>query len=296
MKFGAHVSTAGNFSLAIDRAVEQGCDCIQIFSNPPQRWNPLVIPEAELKLFKEKKEKAGIDPVVIHSIYLINLASDNSFFYEQSIKSLIDDMKKAQAIGALGVNTHLGSTKGRDFKDILTKVVLAIKDILAAVPASPATPGEDASRGLAGKDGPYFIIENSAGAGNIIGDKFAEIGAIIKAVNSNRVKVCLDTAHSFESGYDLKSEQGLEDTLNEFDKEIGLDKLVCLHLNDSKTPLGSNRDLHADIGQGEIGLEAFRRIVNHSKLKHLPGILETPNFKGKSDIDDLKILRDLVIK
>lgn len=277
MKFGAHVSTAEKFSLAIDRAVEQHCDCIQIFSNPPQRWNPLVISEAEIKLFRDKKDQAGIEPVVIHSIYLINLASDNSFFYEQSIKSLIDDMKKAKAIGALGVNTHLGSTKGRDFKDVLTKVVLAIKDILAAVP-----------------EGPYFIIENSAGAGNIIGDKFAEIGAIIKAVNSDRVKVCLDTAHSFESGYDLKTPEGLEAALEEFEKEIGLDRLVCLHLNDSKTPLGSNRDLHADIGQGEIGLEAFKRIVNHPKIKHLPGIIETPNLKGKSDIDDLNILRGLV--
>ena len=215
--------------------------------------------------------------MVIHSIYLINLASENPYFYEQSIKSLIDDMKKASMIGALGVNTHLGSTKGRDFKDVLTKIVLAIKDILAASP-----------------DGPYFILENSAGAGHIIGSKFSEIGEIIKAVHSDRVKVCLDTAHSFESGYNLKTAEGLESALDEFEKEIGLEKLVCLHLNDSKTPLGSNRDLHADIGRGEIGLETFRRIVNHPKLKHLSGIIETPNLKGRSDIDDLKILRGLV--
>lgn len=276
MKFGAHVSTAGNFSLAIDRAVEGKCQTIQIFANPPQRWNPVVISEKELDLFIAKKNKAGIDPVVIHSIYLINLASDNPYYYEQSIRSLIDDMKKAQAIGALGVNTHIGSTKGRNLNEVIDKIVLAVKDILATVP-----------------NGPYFIIENSAGAGNIIGDKFSEIGKIIRKINSNRVKVTLDTAHAYESGYDLKTNKGLEETLKEFDQEIGLDRLVFLHLNDSKTACSSHRDLHADIGQGELGLEAFRRIVHHAKLKHLSGVIETPSLKGKSTLDNLKILRSL---
>jgi deoxyribonuclease-4 len=276
MKFGAHVSTAGDFSLAIDRAVEEKCQTIQIFANPPQRWNPSVIPEAQIKSFIEKNKTAKIDPVVIHSIYLINLASENPFFYEASVRSLIDDLKKAKAIGALGVNTHIGSTKGQDEKEAEKKVVAAIKIILSEVPEEP-----------------YFIIENSAGAGNIIGDKFSEIGAIIKAVGSDRLKVTLDTAHAFESGYDLKTKAGLDKMLIEFDKEIGLERLVFLHLNDSMTALGSNRDRHADIGEGEIGLEAFRRIVNHPKLKDLPGVIETPSLKGKSTVDNLQTLRSL---
>lgn len=276
MRFGAHVSTAVPFSDAIDRAKEVDCECMQIFVNAPQRWKPIHIDQEETDKFVEKNKKAKINPVVIHGIYLINLASSNPFFYEASIKSLIDDMKKAKALGALGVNFHVGSTKGRTLDEVIDKISLAIKDILAAVP-----------------QGPFLIIENSAGAGDIIGDKFEEIGKIIQSVKNDRVKVTLDTAHAFGSGYNVATADGLEKTLAEFDKEIGLDKLVCLHLNDSAVPLGSNRDRHADIGHGEIGEEAFGRIVNHPKLKDVPGIVETPGNKGKSEIDSLQILKIL---
>jgi len=276
MKFGAHVSSSSPFSGAIIRAKDVGCECMQIFVNAPQRWNPTAIKPGEIDKFVKKNISAKIDPVIIHSIYLINLASSNPFFYEASIKSLIDDMKKAKEIGALGVNFHVGSTKGRTLDEVIDKISLAIKDILAATP-----------------EGPYLIIENSAGAGDIIGDKFDEIGKIIQSVKSDRVKVTLDTAHAFGSGYDIKSADGLKKTLDEFDKEIGLDRLVCLHLNDSAVALGSNRDRHADIGFGEIGQEAFGRIVNHPKLKDLPGIVETPGNSGKSEIDSLKILKGL---
>jgi len=276
MKIGAHVSTREPLSDCIDRAKSIGCEAMQIFVNAPQRWNPISIDEKEIDKFVEKNKTAKIEPVIIHSIYLINLASSNPFFYEASIKSLIDDMKKAKEIGALGVNFHVGSTKGKTLDEVIDKISLAIKDVLAAVP-----------------EGPFLIIENSAGAGDIIGDKFAELGAIIKAVKSDRLKVTLDTAHAFGSGYNLATKDGLEQTLEEFDKEIGLDKLVCLHLNDSAVPLGSNRDRHADIGEGYIGLEAFRRIANHPKLKNLFGIIETPGNSGKSEIDSLQILKSL---
>jgi len=276
MKFGAHVSTAAPFSEAVIRAKDIGCECMQIFVNAPQRWNPVAIPEAEIENFVEKNKKENIKPIVIHSIYLINLASGNPFFYEASIKSLIDDMQKAKKIGALGVNFHVGSTKGKPFDEVVDKVVLACRNVLSAVP-----------------EGPQLILENSAGAGDIIGDKFAELGAIIKKVNSDRVKVCLDTAHAFGSGYNLATTEGLDTTMEEFDKEIGIENLVCLHLNDSAVPWGSQRDRHADIGQGYIGLKGFDNIINHHTLKDLPGIIETPGNKGKSDIDNLKILRSL---
>ncbi|MDO8444005.1 MAG: deoxyribonuclease IV [bacterium] len=275
MKFGAHISTAKPFSDSIIRAEELGCDCMQIFANPPQRWNPATLPEAEIKRFRELNAEAKIGPIIIHSIYLINLASENPFYYESSIKSLIDDMKKAHAIGALGVNSHMGSTKGREFNEVLVKITLAIKNILMAT-----------------EGGPDFIIENSAGAGNIIGDTIEEIAKIIQSVNSPRVKVLIDTAHAFESGYDLKTKEGLEKFIAEFDKEIGLDKLVGFHLNDSKTALDSKRDRHADIGAGDIGLDAFRRLVNHPKLKDKFGILETPQDQI-SWSDQLKLLREL---
>lgn len=276
MKFGAHVSTREPFSEAVDRAFEIGCECMQIFANAPQRWNPINISNQEIEKFNKKNKTKNINPVVIHSIYLINLASDNPFFYEASIKSLIDDMKKAALIDALGVNFHVGSTKGKKYDEVLQKIILAIKDILVASPK-----------------GPYLILENSAGAGNIIGDTFEELAGIIKAVKSDRLKVTLDTAHAFASGYNISTKEGLEDTLEKFDKAIDLKNLVCLHLNDSAAALGSNRDRHADIGEGYIGQDAFERIINHPKLKDLAGIVETPGNKGKSEVDDLKILKEL---
>lgn len=278
MKFGAHISTANPFSNAILRAEEIGCECMQIFTTPPQRWNPISIPEKELDNFEKLNAKAKIDPIIIHSIYLINLASDNPFFYEASIKSLIDNMKKAEILGALGVNFHVGSTKGKKMSELIDKIALGIKTVLAA------------------SEKPYLILENSAGAGDVIGDKFEELAEILNKVKSPRLKVTLDTAHAFGSGYNLATKDGLEEMLDEFDKYIGLEKLVCLHLNDSAVPLFSKRDRHADIGDGYIGLEAFRRIVNHSKLSHLPGIIETPSSSGKSAKDNLEVLKSLVKK
>jgi deoxyribonuclease-4 len=276
MKFGAHISSAAPFSETISRAKEARCDCIQIFVNPPQRWNPVPIPEREIEKFRELNKKEKISPIVIHSIYLINLASSNPFFYEASQKSLIDEMKKAKMIGAIGVNTHLGSTKERDYKEAMKEVATAIKKILNQSP-----------------DGPYFIIENSAGAGNIIGDTLEEIGQVIKAVNSERIRVLIDTAHAFESGYDIRTERGLEDFIKKFDQEIGLKRLVGFHLNDSITSFNSHHDRHANIGEGEIGVDAFGAIVNHPKLKNLFGIIETPSMKGRGGVDNLAILRSL---
>lgn len=274
MKLGAHISSAKPFSESITRATQIGCECMQIFVNPPQRWNPSILPQEEVERFKNLNSKEKISPIIIHSIYLVNFASENSFYYSQSIVSLIDDMKKANAIGALGVNTHLGSTKGREFKDVLPKVVAAIKDILTATQ----------------NDDTFFIIENAAGAGDIIGDTLNEIAEIINAVNSDRVKVLIDTAHAFESGYDFSSQAKTEAFINEFEEKIGLDKLVGFHLNDSKTALNSKRDRHADIGGGLIGLETFKYLVAHPRLKDKFGILETPQDET-SWSEQLKMLK-----
>lgn len=276
MKLGAHISVKAPFSEAVLRAQKSGCECMQIFVNAPQRWNPIEIPEDQIKKFVELNKSAKINPIIIHSIYLINLASDNPFFYKASIKSIIDDMQKAEKLKAFGVNFHVGSTKGREFREILPKVADAILEILKNSPKKP-----------------FLILENSAGAGNVIGDTFEELATVIKKVNSSRVKITLDTAHAFESGYNISTKEGLEKTLEIFDKIIGLDRLICFHLNDSLTPLGSAKDRHADIGKGRIGKEAFKIIVNHPKLKNLSGIIETPNLKGRSDVDNLTILKQL---
>lgn len=276
MRFGAHVSSAKPFSDAPRRAKEIDCECMQIFANPPQRWNPVVISDSEIERFKKLNAEAKIDPIIIHSIYLINLASENPYFYKASIDSLIDDMQKANKIGALGVNTHLGSTKGKEFSQVKEKVVVAIKEILAATDKSV-----------------NFIIENSAGAGSIIGDTIEEIAEIVSAVGSNRVKVLLDTAHAFESGYDLRTPQSIEAFIAKFDKLIGLDKLVGFHFNDSKTDQNSKKDRHADLGEGKLGLETFKIIAANPKLKDKFAILETPQDKISWE-NQLELLRSRV--
>ncbi len=276
MKFGAHISTAAPFSAAISRAEESKCECMQIFVNAPQRWKTVSISAREMERFVELNKSARIEPIISHSIYLISLAGLNPFFYEASKKSLIDEMEKGKKLGLLGVNTHLGSSKDHTFYEVKEKIILAIDDILEAVPA-----------------GPHFIIENSAGAGNIIGDTLDEIGEIVKGVGSDRVKVIIDTAHAFESGYPIQTAAGLDNFLVEFEEKIGLGRLVGLHLNDSQTAFDSKNDRHADIGEGEIGLKPFERIVNHPKLKDLFGIIETSGIKGKSNIDNLQILKSL---
>ena len=275
MKFGAHISTAAPFSEAVNRAKKINCDCMQIFANPPQRWNPVPISEDQIVKFNKLNAKEKISPVIIHSIYLINLASDNPFFYEQSIKSLTDDMEKADKIGALGVNFHVGSTKGKSFSEIAKKVEDGIRKVLTNSPK-----------------GPFLILENSAGAGSIIGDTLEELGQIIKDVDSPRLKVLIDTAHAFESGYKLNSQAELEKFIARFDRLIGLDKLVGFHFNDSKTALNSKRDRHADIGEGDIGIELFKNIINHPKLKNLFAILETPEDKISWE-KQIKLLRSL---
>ena len=277
MRFGVHVSIAEKFSLAVDRAANLSCETMQIFANQPQRWNVVQIPEEELAAFAEKNKKAKIEPVFIHSIYLINLASRNTFFYNQSIVQLADCLKKAQKIGAAGVVTHLGAAVNLSREEALDKVAAGIDEVLAQ-----ASSGD-------------FIVENSAGAGNIIGDSFDEIGAIVDRVkNKDRVKVALDIAHAYGAGYDVAIAEGLKQTLSQFEKLIGLDRLILIHGNDTNVELGSNRDRHANIGEGNIGIDGFRLIINYPRLNHLPMILETPGFKDKdADKSNLQIVKDL---
>ncbi len=276
-KAGAHVSIAGALDGAIDRAVQIGANCIQIFGSSPQSWQTFIFPLEQVDRFLRKREKEGIGPVFLHSIYLINLASSNPYILGNSIGSLTQYLKFGKVVGVEGVIFHVGSHKGRGFAKAAPQVVEAINQILLR------------SKGM-GK----LILENSAGAGGVIGSKFSELGKIVKAVNNPRVVVCLDTAHAFESGYNLKTKKGLDATLAEFDREVGLEKLVCVHANDSKTPLGSNRDRHENIGEGEIGLEGFRNLLNHPDLKNLPFIIETPGFdKRGPDRKNIEILKSL---
>jgi len=276
LKVGAHVSIAGSLDLAIDRAVEIGAECIQIFGSAPQQWQFLLFPEEQIRDFNRKAKEYKISPIFVHSIYLINLASENPYILEKSLTSLIQYLNFSSLINAEGVIFHIGSHKGAGWKAVREQVFRAVAEILKRTKSGD------------------LILENSAGAGGIIGAKFSELGEIVKAVKDPRLKVCLDTAHAFESGYAINKEEGLKKALDKFEAEIGLKRLVAIHANDSKTPFASGVDRHENIGQGYIGEKGFYHITHDPRLASLPFIIETPGFGDRGvDQKNLEVLRRL---
>lgn len=277
MKIGAHVSTAGGLDKAVDRAMAIGAETIQIFGGAPQTWRRRAHSPESMLRFKAKCSEAGIGPVFIHAIYLINLATADPEHLHKSRQSLIDDMRLASQIGAAGVIFHLGSRRGASFGQVFDQVIAALKHVLAETPADT-----------------WLILENSAGMGDHLGSRFNEIGMLIKAVSDPRMKVCLDTQHCFAAGYDLSTADGLDAAMDEFQREIGLDLLVAVHANDSKVKFASGVDRHENIGQGHMGRDAFRLILSHPALSHQPFILEVPGFANEGpDRENIDILRSL---
>jgi deoxyribonuclease-4 len=278
MKIGAHVSTAGGIDNAIGRGSDLGCETIQIFGSSPQSWFFKPVPEENIQAFKDQAREAGLGPVFFHCIYLINLGNPNPDNVNKGIKSLTNYMNLAHDIEARGIIFHPGSHKGVGFDAILKQTVDSIIEVLEDAP-----------------EGPWLTLENTAGMGQHIGARFEELGRIIKMVGSPRLKVCLDTEHSFAAGYDVATKDGLESAMDEFDREIGLDRLVAVHANDSKQPLGSGIDRHENIGQGHIGIEGFENIMAHPAFKDLPFFLEVPGMEGggpdQANVDILKGIR-----
>ena len=282
MKIGAHVSTSGGIENAVDRGIEIGCETIQIFGSSPQSWSFKTVPVENLVAFKSKAKEAGIGPIFLHCIYLINLGNPDPVKVEKGIGSLVNYMQLAVDIDAQGIIFHPGSHKGVGFDAILDQTVHSILSVLESSP-----------------DGPWLTIENTAGMGHHIGAKFSEIGRIVDRVGSPRVKVCLDTQHTYAAGYDIASKPGLERTMEEFDREIGLERLVAIHCNDSKYELGAGVDRHENIGQGYIGKQGFENIMNYHPFREIPFFLEVPGFEGngpdRKNIDILKEIRDQII-
>jgi deoxyribonuclease-4 len=276
IKIGAHVSAAQSLSLSFDRAQAIGAECTQIFISPPQQWAKTNHSDEEIKEYRKKCETSNIQPNFIHSTYLINLASDNPENLAKSVDWLIYAQKTAEKLGINGTIFHIGSAKKLGKELAIKQVIQSIKEILK-------------NSGQVN-----LILENSARAGELIGDQFSELGEIVKAIGDPRVKICLDTQHAFASGYDLRTMEGLNQTLAEFDREVGLEKLVAIHANDSKTELGSNRDRHENIGQGLIGLDGFKNMINHPALKNLPFILEVPGDGVGPDKNNIQLLKSLI--
>jgi deoxyribonuclease-4 len=277
MKIGAHVHAAGGPGNAIDRALEIGAETIQIFPSAPQTWRYKEQPEPVASAFRERVSAAKIGPVFFHGIYLINLAASTPEHLAKSIDSLCFYQRTAARMGAVGTIFHIGSHKGAGLDEMFPQIVTAIGEVLAASPAEP-----------------WLILENSAGMGQSVGSRFSELGRIIAAVADPRLKVCLDTAHAFAAGYNIADPDGVERTMEEFDREIGLANLVAVHANDSKVPLGAGVDRHENIGQGHIGLQGFEVIMRHPAFADVPFLLEVPGFDNKGpDAENVTILKQL---
>lgn len=273
MIFGAHISLTSGLLGTIDLAQEIGATSMQFFSGNPRGWKTSKYDQKEAEEFRKRLKEGGLGPVFLHSPYLINLGSLNPYIYTNSITTLGIALEKASQIKAAGVVTHLGSARGEQTReDGIARVVKGIGQILKSTKAN-------------------LILESSAGAGEVIGDTIEELAEIINKVDNDRLGICLDTAHLFASGYDLRKKLEIDKLFSSFDKLIGLKKLKVIHLNDSKSKFNSNLDRHANIGKGEIGEPAFGYLINHQAIEDLPGIIETPDIK--KDDKNLKLLKKL---
>ncbi len=276
MNIGCHVSIAGGIQNAPKNGADLGCEVIQIFTRSPQGGSAPIITDAIYENFKAQKVKYEIKEVYIHTPYYINLASANNRIRYGSVKTIRDELKRGNSLGAKYVMTHLGTAKDLGQKEAVKKTVEMLKKSL-----------ED-----------YFgstklLLENSAGAGEIIGDNLKELAKIILEVNNpNIAGICLDTQHSFASGYNWRN---FTKTLKRIDNEIGLEKIKLIHANDSQSECGSSRDRHEHIGQGKIGLEIFQEIVNLAHTYNIDMICETEWPGVKKDIELLKKMRSQFI-
>lgn len=277
MRLGLHVSSAGKIYQSLDRAHAMGCESMQIFVGNPRGWKETSYLSEDLAEFRRHRTELGIDPIVVHASYLINLASSNPQFRHQSLDKLLETLHNAEAIEASDVVLHIGSHGGDGLESGLERLQSAIS--LAF----------DTTKRV------RLALEPSAGGGHHIGWELAELAHLIKLLGENpRITVCLDTAHLFGTGVDVRDPKVVDQLINDFDQKIGLERLTVLHLNDSKVELGSRRDRHDNIGEGMLGLEAFRYILNHPKLTHLPAIMETPGFATPdSNAHNIEVMKSL---
>lgn len=275
-RIGGHVSMAGSLLNAVTKTVEIGGNCLQIFAGSPRLWFRKPFPEDQISAFLQKSEKLNIAPTFIHALYLVNLASTNKDILEKSINSLVTDMQNGARIRSDGVIVHIGSHLGAGFDSVKDQVVAVIQRILAQT------------------ENCDLILENDAGQNGKIGSP-EELSFFINTINSDRLKICLDSAHLFESGVDIRNMETVEKFSRDLQKLNLLDKLVCLHLNDSATTLDSHRDMHANIGLGEIGLLGLRNFINHPGLRTLPLILEVPGEnRDGCDTKNISLVKGLI--
>jgi deoxyribonuclease-4 len=267
MLIGAHVSPAGGPAKAVQRGEERGCQSIQIFNQSPRMWKPSVYADDAVEQFREALDASEqVDALLIHAIYLINLATEDEEMRQKSLASLKGSLQAGDRLGAVGVVVHPGSAllNGGSAEKAIARAAEAIKEALAESDRCP------------------LHLEDVAGTGGTIGRSFEELAAMIEGGGgSKRLGVCLDSCHLFASGYDVSSAESLSGVLDDFDRVVGLDRLGSLHVNDSQTPLGSNRDRHANLGDGEIGPAGIAAFLSEPRFDGLPCIFEGPGASGK---------------
>jgi deoxyribonuclease IV len=281
-QLGAHTSINGGVYNAVDLAEKLGFHAMQIFTKNNNRWHAKELSDEEIDTYKARLKTSDIKVVVAHDSYLINLCSKDTELLNKSRESFLDELKRCELLGIPHLNFHPGAHMGLGESEGIKLIAESINI------AHSKTEGYKVTS----------MIETTAGQGSTMGYKFEHLRKIIDLIDEKeRVTICIDTAHIFAAGYDIKDSKNYDNVINEFDNIVGIDRLKCLHMNDSKKPLGSKVDRHENIGKGFIGLEGFTNIMNDKRISHIPKILETP--KGKEQLEDLanlNILKKLIKK
>jgi deoxyribonuclease IV len=283
MLIGAHVSPAGGPANAVERGVERGCRSIQIFNQSPRQWKPTVYDDEKVAAYKEAFARSELDALLIHAVYLVNCASEDKEMRAKSLTSLVASLRAGAALGAVSVVVHPGS---------------ALK---SSVPAALKRASKVIAEALKESDGCRLDLENTAGSGGTLGRSFEELATLIDGAGGGpRLGACLDSCHLLASGYDIRTAEGLASVIDEFDRVVGCERLGSLHVNDSKTPLGSNVDRHINLGEGELGRNGCAAFLSEPRFEGLPCVFEGPGAAGKAvekaDIDNAWKLREQGLK
>jgi deoxyribonuclease IV len=275
-KIGAHV--VGGLRSGVAKAREIRAEALQIFVGSPQTWRSPSPSDEDIGTFRSAVASAGLELLFVHGIYLINLGAERPEVYEKSVASLASQVTWAGRVGAAGLIFHPGSAGSSSYDEALPRVIRALEQVLRVAEGEAK-----------------IVLEVCAGQGRTLGSRFEQLAEMIAGVGGDRrLAVCWDTCHLFGAGYDVASGDGLERTVDEMERALGLDRLMVVHANDSKTPLGSGIDRHENIGRGCIGEEAFERMLTHAALRDLPFLLEVPGLDGNGpDLENISIMRRL---
>jgi len=276
-RIGFHVSIAGGFAKSVERASELGCDCMQIFCRNPRSWTIKPLDKADAAEFKKQRQKLDIAPVFVHTNYLINLASPRPDLYEKSIEQFVIDLERTEALGAEYLVTHLGSASSQSADWMVERVANAL-NMAMKLHKLKAT----------------ILLENTAGEKGDVGYTLEQIqGVIVRLKDSSRIGLCYDTCHGFAAGYDIRTSEGIDNLSEKISFTVGLDRLKGMHLNDCLKDFNSRVDRHWHIGEGKIGLDGFRILLNHAAFSGIPKIMETPKKTEDDDPKNMQVVKSL---